>query len=115
MTQKDIEDIDSLLILCVADCNNHTHSKEHPWWSHIDLNKHKYWKQIVVAVNSKGEKEVWVNCLCEIPDFEDDNHYWRDRWQTKICIVFDGGSCFFNFKINLSTKKYYSLEVNGTG
>ena len=28
-------------------------------------------------------------------------------------IVDDGGNCYFNFKINLTTKKFYDLRVNG--
>ncbi len=36
-----------------------------------------------------------------------------NRWKTEFILVDDGGNCFFNFKINLTTKKYYELNVNG--
>ena len=67
----------------------------------IDLTKYK--RQIIAVTNDKGEKEVWVNCFCN------DANYWKKE----IVQVMDGGKCFFNFKINLTTKKYFDLRVNG--
>ena len=69
-------------------------------WEKIDKN---YKIQLVPFVNEKGEKEVWVNCFC-----------WYDGdWRKNIAGMMDGGSCFFNLKINLNRKKYYHLIVNG--
>lgn len=73
----------------------------------IDLQKYNYRTQLIAVRNKNGEKEVWVNSFCEI--------WGGERWKTQIMSVDDGGSCYFNFKINLTTKKYYNLEVNGTG
>jgi hypothetical protein len=57
------------------------------------------------VTNKKGEKEVWVNCFCDT---------WNsNRWKTEILFVEDGGNCYFNFRINLATKKYHDLGVNG--
>jgi hypothetical protein len=67
----------------------------------IDLTKYK--RQIIAVTNDKGEKEVWVNCFCINADY----------WKKEIVTVFDGGQCFFNLKINLTTKKYYDFNVNG--
>jgi hypothetical protein len=33
--------------------------------------------------------------------------------ENKMFGVEDGGNCYFNFKINLITKKYFDLGVNG--
>lgn len=67
-----------------------------------------YKRQYVPVINKQGEKEVWVNCLCynelPIPD-----------WKTQIVIVFDGGHCYFDIRINLTTKKTTGLSVNGYG
>jgi hypothetical protein len=103
LTQKDIYYIDSLLIACVTDYNNSL-DKDHKEWS-IDLKKNNYRKQLIAVTNKKGEKEVWVNCFC---------HTWdNSNWKTNILLVDDGGNCYFNFKINLATRKFYDLGVNG--
>jgi len=103
LNQDDIGNIDSLLIECVADFN-HSLDKDHKDWS-IDLNKGNYRKQLVAVINTNGEKEVWVNCFCKV---------WEsNNWKTEILHVDDGGNCYFNFKINLTSKTFYSVSVNG--
>jgi len=103
LTKQDINIIDSLLIVCVTDYNN-SFGKVHKERC-IDLNKFDYHKQIIAVTNTKGDKEVWVNCFCYTWD--------NNSWKTKILLVEDGGNCFFNFKINLATKEFYDLDVNG--
>jgi len=70
-------------------------------WEQIDK---QYKIQLVPVINAKGEKEVWVNCLCYTVGI---------NWRKSLANVDDGGSCFFNLKINLSKAQYYELEVNG--
>ena len=103
LNQSDIYAIETLLITCVADYNKSLKSGRA--YREIDLNKHNYRKQLMAVVNAKGEKEVWVNCFC--------NTWGSDKWKREIVVVMDGGSCYFNFKINLATKKVYNLRVNG--
>lgn len=103
LTQDDISSIDRLLIACVTDYNNSL-DEEHKGWS-IDLKQNHYRKQLIAVTNSKGEKEVWVNCFCDT--------WGNNNWKTSILLVHDGGNCYFNFKINLATKKFYNLRVNG--
>lgn len=64
----------------------------------IDLTRYR--RQYMAAINSKGEKEVWINCFCE-------------NWKTSAVLVVDGGNCFFNLKVNLATGNYYELSING--
>ena len=101
-TQNDIFLVESLLIECVNHFNKSLRKNFKS--ASIDLQKRNYLKQLIFVKNKKGEKEVWVNCFCETSD---------DNWKTDIVEVFDGGNCFFNFKINLATKKFYSLRING--
>jgi len=68
----------------------------------IDLTRYK--RQYVATINSKGEKEIWINCFC-------DTH--NKNWRTERIVVKDGGNCYFNLKINLTTGQYYELLVNG--
>ena len=68
-------------------------------------NPEKYYKQFIAVINSKGEKIVWANCVCEIKDFK--------YWKRSEVFVDDGGNCFFNLKINLTKGTTYDLMVNG--
>jgi hypothetical protein len=68
----------------------------------IDLKQYK--RQYVATINSKGEKEIWVNCFCNT---------CNKNWKTNLLIVHDGGNCYFNLKINLAKKTYYELTING--
>lgn len=103
LTKNEIENIDSVLKKCVEDYNS-LYQGENETYFKIDLINEQYKRQYVPIVNEKGEKEVWVNCFC---------HSFDDDWKKNILIVDDGGSCFFNFKINLVTKKCYEFYVNG--
>ena len=102
LTQEDINQVDSLLISSVTDYNNSLTDGHEDY--KIDLKTRDYKKQLIAVTNSKGEKEIWVNCFC------DD---WDKSWKTEILEVHDGGPCYFNLKINLTTKKIYDFGVNG--
>jgi hypothetical protein len=69
----------------------------------IDLKR--YYRQYIVVYNKRGEKEVWVNCFCNIQSI--------DYWRQKAVIVMGGGNCFFNVRINLTRKSYSDFMVNG--
>ena len=103
LNQSDIYAIETLLITGVADYNKSLKSGR--VYREIDLNKRNYRKQLMAVVNAKGEKEVWVNCFCDT--------WGSDKWKREIVMVTDGGNCYFNFKLNLTTKKVYDLQVNG--
>jgi hypothetical protein len=69
----------------------------------IDLKR--YYRQYVVVYNKRGEKEVWVNCFCNIQS--------PGNWREKAVIVMGGGNCFFNVRINLTRKSFSDFMVNG--
>jgi hypothetical protein len=99
---QEIKQIDSTLALAVED-HNKTLGQDMQSMK-IDLAGRLYKKQLVAIINSQGEKEVWVNCFCD--DFS-------TPWRTRLLFVDDGGSCYFNLKINLKSRRYYDLRVNG--
>ena len=68
----------------------------------IELDKYK--RQYVPVINEQGEKEVWINCFCG---------KWNKNGKKEMLIVNDGGNCYFNLKINLTTKTIYDFMVNG--
>src|SRR5690606_3023640 len=114
LTTDDLHKIEVILTKSIDDYNSDQEKQfteinnKHPKYKLskknfiIDLTRYK--RQYVATLNSKGEKEVWVNCFC--------NSHNRD-WKTEIIVVKDGGNCYFNLKINLTTEKYYELMVNG--
>jgi hypothetical protein len=114
LTTQDFNEIENLLKKCIDEFNpeqemrfNEIKSK-YPEknfdikYFTIDLKRYK--RQYITMTNGKGEKEVWINCICDT---------YTEDWRTGLIIVMDGGNCFFNLKINLSTKKYFDLSVNG--
>lgn len=103
LTVDELNKIEKLLLDCVNGFNRKVSSANREYLS-IDLVGGGYKRQYVAAINGKGEKEVWVNCLCR----ESGN-----TWKTSIIMVDDGGSCYFNLKINLTKGKYYDFVVNG--
>jgi hypothetical protein len=114
LSQKDLIEIDRLLIECINEHNkkqeiifNEKKSKN-PDLSikkkNFIIELKNYQRQYVAVKNERGEKEVWVNCFCATFD---------DGWKTDIHMVSDGGNCFFDLKINIDTKKYYDFMVNG--
>ena len=92
LSADEIKEVNEIYIQCIAD------NKESL------LPSTNYKRQYFPVINSKGEKEVRVNCFCGQADFD---------WKKEELMVCDGGNCFFNFVINLKTKKYYDLIING--
>jgi hypothetical protein len=114
LASRDLDQIDKLLTLCIFKYNskklkiynqldkNKIEDKENFERNYIDLSKYK--RQYVATINSKGEKEIWVNFFCDT---------FNSNWKKEILVVFDGGNCFFNVKLNLKKKKYFDLIING--
>ena len=114
LTQTEIEEIEIILKQCIAAYNPgrqlqfDTISKAHPEYNlkvdNFVINLPRYKRQYIAVINSAGQKEVWVNCFCQ---------HFDTNWRTEILMVEDGGNCYFNLTINLATKTYSKLSVNG--
>lgn len=114
LTNDDFIEIEKILIKCIEEYNPNREKQFNEFNAKfpdakndkksfiIDLTRYK--RQYIAVTNKNGEKEVWVNCFC---DFRDKN------WKENIVIVMDGGNCYFNLKMNLTTGKFYELMVNG--
>ena len=103
LDQEDIAEIRKLWNKCVKKYNN---SFGAGFQDTLDTNFRHFKKQLIAVINKKGEKEVWINCFCNAGEY---------NWKKQIMLVSDGGNCFFNFKINLTKKRYFDLVVNGYG
>jgi hypothetical protein len=64
-----------------------------------------YGRQYMTVVSDNGDKIVYVNCFCNPAHFN-----YRDK---ELVHVDDGGNCFFNFKVDLRTKKIFEFMENG--
>jgi len=123
LTNNDFKLSDSILTVCINAynieqekrykelCNKYPNEEFDKYHFLIDITKYR--RQYICVTNERGDKETWINFLCESSfsyplDEEDSN-----RWKTGIMRWLDGGNCFFNIKINLTTKKYYDFYVNG--
>lgn len=71
-----------------------------------NLNESDYYKQCLVIVNDKNEKELSINCLSKKSEFP-------LEWKHKLINVKDGGDSYFFININLTKKKITLLIVNG--
>jgi len=114
LTNEDLQKIETILNKCVNDYNPDQEEQfkeindKHPEYKldkknfTIDLTRYK--RQYIAILNSKGEKEVWVNCFCGAGSQD---------WKKNLIFVEDGGNCYFNLKVNLTTGQYCELMVNG--
>ncbi|MFC5269665.1 hypothetical protein [Adhaeribacter terreus] len=103
LSKNELIVIDSLLHICANNYNKQLEEIVKKSYK-IDFKNYNYKLQYVAVVNNKGEKEVWINGFCDPLDH---------NWKKEIIHVKDGGNCFFNLKINLSTKSCSNISVNG--
>lgn len=114
LTNDDLLKIEIILNKCINDYNPSQEKQfkeindKHPEYKLskknfiIDLTRYK--RQYIAVLNSKGEKEIWINCFCDT---------MNKKWKENLVFVLDGGNCYFNLKINLTTGLYFDLMVNG--
>ena len=116
LTQSELIEIENILKTLVKENNEAQktslieHNKNYPdnqrTTSAYELKLDGFKRQYVPIINDKGQKEVWINFFCDDTGAE-------EYWKTEIMIVDDGGNCYYNLKINLDTKEYYELRING--
>lgn len=114
LSDDEISQAQQLLAKCIRDFNVVQEAEfqkmveafpKIPWQkNNYIISLPNYRRQFIPVTNSKGDKEVWVNCFCA------DESYWR----TQVVSVDDGGNCYFNVKINLTKSLCYDLMVNGS-
>jgi hypothetical protein len=115
LNKDDLANIDRVLSFCV---NKYNHSQTTVYKQIVKklpdqdlkiddyvIELKRYYRQYIVVFNKRGEKEVWVNCFCNIHSL--------DNWREKPVIMMGGGNCFFNVRINLTRKSYSGFMVNG--
>lgn len=83
------------------------------------LSIRNYYRQYSFYTNENKDSMVHINALCYILDSPVDScgtitfRPWN--WKKEVIFVLDGGDCFWQTLINLTTKKIEYLSVNGVG
>ncbi|UOQ51411.1 hypothetical protein [Hymenobacter cellulosivorans] len=114
ISDAELDQVADLLQLCVTEYNvkaerDFRAKSDLPYPNgHLSIFLAEYRKQLVVSVNSKGVKTVWVNCFCESV-YED-----YPNWKKEInpLDVNGGGLCYFNVRLNLTEGTWGKLDIN---
>ena len=75
----------------------------------VHQNLDKYYRQYLGRIDKRGRKILYVNC------------FWKDKenkfpdWKRKLIGICDGGSYYWDIKVNLKKKKCFDYSVNGNG
>jgi hypothetical protein len=101
---SEIDTIEIIVYRAVQEYNKHASEEK---YGLVIEPLSSYNRQYVPAISSSGQKVVWINFFCN----DGSDH----KWKKSLVRVEDGGSCYFNLKINLTSKIYYDLRVNGVG
>lgn len=100
LTPQDLLLVDSLLRQSIAASNEYQQQRG---YTGPPLSLNGYKRQLLAVVTEAGEKQVWVNCLCEVRD---------GGWKKKTIRGSGGGDCYFNVRLNLSKKSWSEADVN---
>ncbi|SEO96834.1 hypothetical protein SAMN05444671_3853 [Flavobacterium sp. CF108] len=69
--------------------------------------------QYLCYINDDGDKIVYINSFCKVPTIYHNGKEKLLDWQNEMIDIADGGSCYWNIKINISTQSYFELMING--
>ncbi len=64
----------------------------------------RYQRQYIGYINESGERIVWVNELC--------GSHPIDQLDKEPVIVFEGGPCYWNARVNIERKMVFGLGAN---
>ncbi|UOQ70657.1 hypothetical protein [Hymenobacter cellulosilyticus] len=112
ITDAELDQVADLLQLCVTEYNVMTgrdFEASNKLYGNAAIDLTLYRKQLVVSVNSKGVKSVWVNCFCEW-DYEE-----FPNWKKEINR--EGSSnanCAFDVRLNLTERTWDKLDMKYT-
>ncbi len=95
ISAKEMDEIEVILKQFVDDYNINKETQ---------INLTRYKRQYIAVTNRNDQKEVWINFFC---------NQGSRNWKEELVIVKDGGNCYFNLKVNLATRTFYDLIVNG--
>ena len=74
----------------------------------IRQNFNGYYRQYVGYTDDRGHRIIYINCFCK--DFFRDDFDPTEWW----VHVYDGGSCFYQIRIDMETGRSFGLYINGS-
>ena len=72
------------------------------------INMNQYIRQYIGYKTVNGDKYLWVNGLCYVPDDEE-----IPDWRTEVIEIVKGGDCYFHVEINLDLGQCENINVHG--
>lgn len=67
-----------------------------------------YYKQCIATKNLNNEVIVWINCICH------ESRFTSNEIQRHVITgIKDGGTCYFQLKINLTKRTCFDLRIHG--
>jgi flagellar basal body L-ring protein FlgH len=115
LSQSELAEIEEIIEIAIKENNkqqnqelvkhNNTNPDNQLTETGYELKLGGFKRQYVSVINEKGGKEIWINFFCD--------DWGNEKWKSEILIVKDGGNCYFNIKVNLTTKTYSELRING--
>ncbi len=72
----------------------------------LRFNHSDYYRQYIGYIDNKGNRVIFINAICSASG--DRNDLKKTWW-----FVLDGGSCYYQIRIDLKGKKCFDFAVNG--
>lgn len=76
-----------------------------------------YYRQYIPYIDENGDRIIQINAFCiipEVPPNEGKNNKWgKMDWKNEFVLIFDGGNCYWQMKINIDKKEYFDFRTNG--
>ena len=110
-SKSQLDLIDSIINIATNDTSKVTNKR------FIIRDFKKYYRQYVCYKDKNNDSIIYVNAFCQIPTNHFDsagiNKIKKFDWKNNFILMDDGGSCYWQIKINFTTKKYFDFMING--
>ncbi len=103
--------IDSIIKIAIRDTIDITNK------SFIIRDIKKFYRQYACYLDKNNDSIVYINAFCKILNEHIDSagiyKIKKFDWKHKWIFMEDGGSCYWQIKINITKKEYFDFRVNG--
>jgi len=103
-TRKEIDKAEFILLTDLKKLNKDLINQSSNTIIHKNLTKYK--RQYFGYIDKKGDRILLINCFWS----RDNDDY---NWLQSRVVIFDGGSYYWNVKLNLTKEKLFDLDING--
>lgn len=114
-TQKDIELAEAILRHQLREANK-DRTNQIGQYPNIDRSLNKYFRQYIGFFAANGDRIIGINFHWDrFTLFDRIRGYWDDRldYSSDYSVTLDGGSRYWNVKVNLTSRVLFGLSING--